>query len=250
MEFALRAGQWAIYSCRVKADKAFSEMKRANRVGLLIAMISVLVLGMGNAGTWAQKDSIDEGHPAVREFAKRMAGLKSIMADVECTISRPEMKMTAPFTGSLEARGESYALKMDGIEIYSDGQSRWQYMPEEKEVTVTTLSDVSTSPLDRPMQLFQEYSTLFKVRYRGEHVKDGVRYLDFTFYPRDLRQPYTQIHVSVVASTYMPYKMTYMGKDGVSYLLTLKNVKPNAPVRSSFNFESQGYKGVEVIDLR
>lgn len=225
-------------------------MYQLKKLALVATLQWVVLLFVGFTPANAQKDSIDEGHPAVRAFASRMASLQSMTADVECIVSRPNVKMTAPFIGSIEAKGECYVLTMDGLEIYSDGTSRWQYMPDANEVTVTTLSDVAASPLDRPLQLFREYSSLFKVRYRGEHTKDGVRYLDFTFYPRDLRQPYTQIHVSVVASNYTPYKMTYMGKDGVSYLLTLKNFKRNAPVRSSFSFNPQSHKGVEVIDLR
>ena len=189
---------------------------------MVAALVSVVLVVCGATAARGQKDSVDEGHPAVREFAARMASIGSMAAE----------------------------LKMDGLEIYSDGKSRWQFMPEDKEVTVTALSDVASSPFDRPMQLFQEYDKLFKVRYRGEHVKDGVRYLDFTFYPRDLRQPYTQIHVSVIATSYIPYKLTYMGKDGVSYLLTLKNFKRNAPVRSNFAFDPKGVKGIEIIDLR
>lgn len=225
-------------------------MYQLNRFVPVAALLSLLLLAAGGGEAKAQKDSIDEGHPAVREFARRMASLKSMTADVECTISRPNVKMTAPLTGRIEAKGESYVLTMDGLEVYCDGTSRWQYMPEANEVTIAPLADVSVSPLDRPMQLFKEYDRLFKVRYRGEHVKDGVRYLDFTFYPRDLRQPYTQVHVSVEASSYAPYKMTYMGKDGVSYLLTLKNFKRNAAVRSVFSFDPQSHNGVEVIDLR
>lgn len=204
----------------------------------------------GGGAVFAQKDSIDEGHPAVAEFARRMSTLKTMRSDVECQITRPNMKMAVPFKGSIEARGASYALKMDGIEIYSDGKERWQYLPEEKEVTITTLSDVTSSPLDRPLELFLQYSTLFKVRYRGEHVKDGIRYLDFTFYPRDLRQPYTQIHVSVQASNYNPYKVSYMGKDGVSYLITLKNFTRDVEIRQNFSFDPKSYRGIEVIDLR
>lgn len=225
-------------------------MKRECKMVLVAVGLLGMQLSVGVGGAMAQKDSIDEGHPAVQEFARRMASLRSMTSDVECTVVRPNVKMTAPFTGSIEAKGESYVLKTDGLEIYSDGVSRWQYLPESKEVTVSTLSDVSNSPLDRPLQLFREYSKLFKVRYQGEHTKDGVRYFDYTFYPRDLRQPYTQIHVSVVALDYTPYKMTYMGKDGVSYLLTLKNFKRNAAVRSSFRFDPKAHKGVEVIDLR
>ena len=226
--------------------KMLGYMKRL----MVAALVSVVLVVCGETAACGQKDSVDEGHPAVREFAARMAGIGSMAAEVECMINRPDVKMTAPLKGSIEAKGDCYVLKMDGLEIYSDGKSRWQFMPEDKEVTVTALSDVASSPFDRPMQLFQEYDKLFKVRYRGEHVKDGVRYLDFTFYPRDLRQPYTQIHVSVIATSYIPYKLTSMGKDGVSYLLTLKNFKRNAPVRSNFAFDPKGVKGIEIIDLR
>lgn len=195
-------------------------------------------------------DELDEAHPRVRAFARSMADLQSFSADIECAIETPSLTTEKGVKGRILARGESYKIVTPGLELYSDGRSRWQYLSEQNEVTIVPLDSVEAAPLDHPLQLFKRYATYFKVRYRGERRESGKTYLDYSFYPRNLRQPYSQIHLEVLGEGYIPSKLTYRGKDGTTYLIVMRNFKKNAPIAESLGFDSAHHPGVTVVDLR
>ena len=49
---------------------------------MVAALVAGLLIACGATAARGQKDSVDEGHPAVREFAARMAGIGSMAAEV------------------------------------------------------------------------------------------------------------------------------------------------------------------------
>ncbi len=212
---------------------------------LLIAICLVLsrpARGQGNR---------DDSHvQEVRAFFQHMRALRSLKAHVVMQVDNQQRGVKASYEGDLEMRGNAFHFAGMGMEIYSDGRSRWQYLPEEREVTVYPVDTASSAPLDRPLRLLREYQKDFKVRFRGERSANGKTYYDMTLYPRDIRVAYSQIHVAVDKKTLAPEKLTYQGKDGVHYIVRIGRFKPNAKVRTSFAFTPPKGADVEVIDLR
>ncbi len=212
---------------------------------LLAIMLIVPAAAFGQA-----LDQLDEGSPQVEAFARAMSNLESFSADIEYAIQSPSLTTETGLKGKLLAKGEAYKITTPGLELYSDGKVRWQYLPEQNEVTIAALEPVEATPLDHPLQLFKHYAEYFKVRYRGQRTEGGKTFLDYSFYPRNLRQPYSQIHLTVQAGVYIPYKITYQGKDGTNYLITMSNFKKNAPIAEALAFNSAAHPGVEIVDLR
>lgn len=192
----------------------------------------------------------DTSHPTMREFAQYMLSLKSMSARVECKIENQMTGITSSYTARIEARERAFFLEGMGMEIYSDGVTRWQYLPDANEVTISEINPSETNPMEQPLEIFRHYEKQFKVRFRGERIDKGVAYYDFTLYPRSLSTDFSQIHLTITKQGLAPHQMTYQGKDGVIYLINIQEFKPNAKVRTSFQFDPTQHKGVEVIDLR
>ena len=186
----------------------------------------------------------------LHKFVDRMASLKSMKASVKLQVVNQQNSTTNTYNGTLESRGNAYFFSTMGMEIYSDGTTRWQYIPSVKEVTVTTVDTTSGSPLDNPLSVFAHYRELYKLAYRGAAKEQGKSIHRFHLYPKDLSSPFSQIHVHITQSDLTPSSITYKGKDGINYTVEITEFLPDAPVRESFAFSKKGRGKVKVIDLR
>lgn len=203
--------------------------------------------------TYAQqtKENGDtRGKEIAIQFSKKMAALHSFRAALNLEIKYPQQKTPRVYTAAIEARGAQYYFNGMGLEIHSDGCSRWQYVASSKEVTITTVDSTSTSPVDNPLRLFSSYQDDFRIQFRGERTEGGHTYYDLSLYPHDINQPYSQIHIALYKQTLYPAKFSYFGRDGSRYIIELKKFDPNAQVRSVFSLDTKKLKGVTVTDLR
>lgn len=186
----------------------------------------------------------------MRQFAEKILSLRSMEAVVLCQVDNQQTGVKSEYRANLEARGNSYFVSGMGMEIYSNGVSRWQYLPDVNEVTISKVDTAAANALEQPLRIFEHYEKQFKVRYRGERKEGGQTYADFTLYPRSLGTPYSQIHLSIRKGDLQPMQMTYQGKDGVHYKVIVEDYKPNANVRKEFSFDLSRHKGIEIVDLR
>ena len=216
-------------------------------------VLSIIFFSSLARTTYAQqtKETGDtRGKEIAIQFSKKMAALHSFRAALNLEIKYPQQKTPRVYTADIEARGAQYYFNGMGLEIYSDGCSRWQYVASSKEVTITTVDSTSTSPVDNPLRLFSSYQDDFRIQFRGERTEGGHTYYDLSLYPHDINQPYSQIHIALYKQTLYPAKFSYFGRDGSRYIIELKKFDPNAQVRSVFSLDTKKLKGVTVTDLR
>lgn len=195
-------------------------------------------------------DDEQRGLEIATRFSKKMGALKTFRAVVGFSIEHPQWKSPRSYTATLEAQRPAFYFSGMGHEIYSDGVSRWQYMPAQKEVVVMPVDSTSLSPIENPLRLFSHLGTNFRIYFQGERTEGKERYYDLSLYPHDLNAPYSQIHVALHQETLYPAKFSYIGRDGVNYVVSISSFSPNAKVRKNFALDTKALKGVKVTDLR
>ncbi|MEW5846617.1 MAG: outer membrane lipoprotein carrier protein LolA [Bacteroidota bacterium] len=187
----------------------------------------------------------------VKSFSNKMQEIKSLSATFNFTLENLQERITDTHQGKILAKGKMFYLDLMGMEVYSDGQTKWQYIKEAKEVTISKMNVKENSFLDDPMKLFKDYDKNFKYKYVGQqNIKNRVIH-EVDFFPRDLNLPYSSVKLQFDANTLEPYLIRYQGKDGNNYIIQIKNFKSNVPLRDDrFKFEVEKHKGVEVVDMR
>jgi len=187
----------------------------------------------------------------VRSFSNKMQEIKSLSATFSFTLENLQERITDTHQGKILAKGKMFYLDLMGMEVFSDGQTKWQYIKEAKEVTISKMNVKENSFLDDPMKLFKDYDKNFKYKYIGQQkLKNRVLH-EVDFFPRDLNLPYSSVKLQFDANTLEPYLIRYQGKDGNNYIIQIKNFKSNVPFRDDrFKFDVEKHKGVEVIDMR
>ncbi|KAB2868433.1 MAG: outer membrane lipoprotein carrier protein LolA [Bacteroidales bacterium] len=213
-----------------------------NRISALVfILISFNLLGQENP----------EATQAVKDFSQKMQAVKTITATFTFTLENLQEKIKDTHQGKIVAKGNKYILEMMGMEVYFDGLTKWQYIKEANEVTISKQTTGDGGFLDDPSKLFKDYDKNFKSKFIGEHKDKNRTIYELDFFPKDLNLPYSAVKLQFDKNTLEPVLIRYQGKDGNNYIIKVKTFKSNLPLRDErFSFEPQKHKGIEVIDMR
>lgn len=149
--------------------------------------------------------------------------------------------------GSIIISKDMYKLELADNITWFNGSTTWNYLIQEKEVTITKPDKKDDSFMTRPSAIF----TLYKKGYKTRFIEETSRSDVIDLYPEDLKSDLIRIRLTIGKSSPDLVNAEYKRKDGTSIYLIVDEynlkVKPDI---SAFTFNPQNYKGVEINDMR
>ncbi len=215
----------------------------------LLLIISALV-----ASTFANAQ-VDEGRQLLDKVAQKANSYKNICADFVYDYENLAEEKTESQQGTLLIKGKKFHIDFEGTSIFSDGKSRWVYLKESNEVTITKIeTKESDTPEDRllsdPMSLFSYHKNGFKYLLVGTEMVAGKQMQVAEISPINKNQKLFKVKYWIDANNNL-YQIKCFQKDGTRITLTLNNMKVNQKVEdSNCTFNASQYPDVEVIDMR
>lgn len=175
---------------------------------------------------------------------------KSPKAAFTYSVENAAGKVLSSKKGSVVMKGNKYKVFMDGMEIFSDGRTIWNYDKSAKEVTVNTVE--SNGSAMTPQRMFTNfYDKDFYYKYNGQKTVAGRTMQEIELTPTDKTKPFHKVYLLVDKAKNMIYSARFLEKSGGRYSYTVTNLQPTAAVAdTAFVFNKAKYPGVEVIDLR
>jgi outer membrane lipoprotein-sorting protein len=150
-------------------------------------------------------------------------------------------------TGSIILSKDRYRLDMPGNIIWFNGETSWNYLPDEKEVTVAKPDKKDNSFLSKPSAVFSVYKKGYKVRLLEEKTSSYL----IDLYPEDINSDHIRIRLNIGKPSLDLKSLEYKYKNGITAVLTIKEYDlKQQPDNSEFSFSPDKYKGVEIIDMR
>jgi outer membrane lipoprotein carrier protein len=204
--------------------------------------------------SWSQENQITQD-PAAREILDKVSAktksMKSIQADFELVIEDRKEKTKNTSSGNLVIKQNKYKINSEGSTIYYNGTTMWTYMVKNNEVTITEPDNKSGDFMSNPAVFFTSYNRDFKYRYVRETTVNGSRCHEIDLFPKNLDQPYSRIKIFIGVKSELPEIISSIGKDGVDYTITLKNIVLDSEITdATFTFDPAKFKKVEVVDMR
>lgn len=191
------------------------------------------------------------GKDLVREFSNKMLAYQSVSFNLSFTIENLQEGISETYEGKFKLKDKSYYLDLMEMEVYFNGQTKWQFIPTVNEVTISEPIDLDGGFFDDPTQIFRSYEQDFKSKYMGEKVVRGVSFYEVELYPEDLSAPYSILKITFKKQNLEPVSVKYQGKDGVNYIIEIESFKVNQQMSSDeFNFVPANHAGIVVVDLR
>jgi chaperone LolA len=152
--------------------------------------------------------------------------------------------------GTVVMKGNKYKVNMDGMEIYSDGKTIWNYDRSANEVTVNTVDDNGGAMTPQKL-LTNFYDKDFYYKYNGLKKDGGKTVQEIELTPTDKSKPFHKVYLLVNKATNTISSAKFLEKTGSRYTYSINSLKPSVNVKDSdFIFDKSKHPGVEVVDLR
>ena len=147
-------------------------------------------------------------------------------------------------------KGNKFKVSMDGMEIFSDGKTVWNYDKSANEVTVNNVNEGGNSMT--PQKIFTNfYDKDFYYKLNGTKKEGSKTLSEIELTPTDKTRPYHKVYVLVDKATNTIYSAKFLEKSGGRYSYTVNTLKASSGVADTeFAFNKSKYPGVEVVDLR
>ena len=173
-------------------------------------------------------------------------------ADFVFSMVNKEMDINEENAGTIEVKGQKYKVDLAdaGVEVYSDGNTIWNYMKDGNQVTVTSVEEDGSELMD-PSSIFSIYERGFQSKFIKETQEGGKTLYEIELYPDSDEYQVTKIVVWINKATMMLDKAILYSTDGNQYGIDVKKMNTNVDFQDSdFVFNAAKHPDVEVIDLR
>ncbi len=150
-------------------------------------------------------------------------------------------------SGSIILSKDKYLLDMTDNIIWFNGETSWSYLPAEKEVTIAKPDKKNDSFESKPSSVFSIYKKGYKTKLLEEKADSYL----IDLYPESLESDHIRIRLSIGKPSLDLKSIEYKYKNGVTAVLTVKEYDlKQIPDNSTFVFQPEKYKGIEVVDMR
>ena len=149
--------------------------------------------------------------------------------------------------GSIILSGDKYKLILGENTVWHNGETIWNYLSAEKEVTITRPDKKDHSFQNRPSEIFSMYKSGFKSRL----IEDRSDAYIIDLYPEDIKSDLVRVRLIISKADLNLRSLEYKGREGLVITLQISeyNLKQK-PDPETFIFHPEKYKGVEINDMR
>jgi outer membrane lipoprotein carrier protein len=226
-------------------------MRLFNHILFIMKKLAVVVFLIAGFIFASNAQTAPLGKDLIKSFSEKMQSFQTIKADFSFTLENLQEGFSDTHKGDFSFKGKNYTLNLMGMKVFFNGTTKWQFIPEANEVTISKPTSLDGGFFDDPTQIFRDYEQDFKSRFIGEKVEKGVSLYEVDLYPEDLSAPYSIIKIIFKKQNLEPVSVKYQGKDGVNYIIEVSRFRSNVPINDTdFAFEPTKHKGIEIVDLR
>jgi outer membrane lipoprotein-sorting protein len=208
-------------------------------------IIALLFAGVIALNVNAQDDAKAKG--ILDKLSAKTKSYSTIKAEFQYSMINKTDGLNETQSGTIEIKGNSYLLSIQGQDIISDGKTIWTHIKESEEVQINSVSEDDEEGIS-PNKIFTLYETGFKYKFVEE--KNNIQTVNL--YPKDAEsKAFHRISLMIDKVKQQITEVSIFGKDGTQTIYKIKSFTPNTAISDSrFTFNKANHPGVEIIDLR
>ena len=221
-------------------------MKKTGIIAILGLCVNIV---FAQQPTQTRKYQDAESTEILKELSKKISAYKSISIDFTFRSEKNE-KLVDEIKGSTIIKGEKYVLKTTQQEIYCDGINLWNYLPEQKEVTVSLFDKNDNSQMMNPVKIIQNYEKSYKSAFIKETIEKGVLIQVIDLTPTKTTS-YYKVRLTLDKNKNQIMRLTVYEKQGMQYVYIVNKFEVNQTLSDTqFVFDTAKFPNVEIIDIR
>ena len=209
---------------------------------LLSIAILFLVTVTANAQDKKAKELLDQVTAKVKTY-------DNITIDFKYTLTNNKENINKESKGNVIIQGNKYVLNFMGVTKIYDGKKSYTIVPEDEEVTISSLNDKDEKAIT-PSKMLTFFNSGYK--YAWDIVQDikgrKIQYIKLT--PTNTKDARKEVLLGIDSQTKHIYNVIEMGKNGTRTTLTVNSFKTNQPLsKNQFTFAASKYPNYYINKL-
>lgn len=201
----------------------------------LLSIAFILFMGFSTqAQDKKAKDLLDQVTAKIKSY-------QNITLDFKYTLNNAKENINKESKGNLILAGNQYVLNFMGVTKIFDGKKSYTIIPEDEEVTISSLTENGDNAIT-PSKMLTFYTSGYK--YTWDILQDvkGRKIQYIKLVPSSSKDKRKEILLGVDSQTKNIYTVIEVGKNGTKTTLTVNSFKTNQPLsKNQFTFVAAKY---------
>ncbi len=181
------------------------------------------------------------------DFSARATKAPSVSMEFTMITSDLAENTADSVQGSLLLKKDNYKLALGENQVWFDGETTWNFLEAENEVTITKPDKKDHSFQNHPSDIFTMYKSGFKSRL----VEENSSAYTVDLYPTDIKSDLVRVRLNIRKTDLTLLDFEYKRRDGVVINIRIgKFDLEHKADPSEFVFPAARFKGVEINDMR
>jgi len=173
----------------------------------------------------------------------------NIVIDFKYTLNNAKENINQDSKGNVTIDGNKYMLNFMGVTKIYDGKKTYTIVPEDEEVTVSSVNDSDDKAIT-PSKMLTFFNSGYK--YSWDIVQDvkGRKIQYIKLIPINSKDQRKEIMLGIDVQTKHIYNLIEIGKNGTKTTLTVNSFKTNQPLsKNQFTFVASKYPNYYINKL-
>ena len=180
------------------------------------------------------KDLLDQVTSIVKSY-------DNIIIDFKYTLNNAKENINQESKGNVTMKGNQYVLNFMGVTKIFDGKKTYTIVPEDEEVTISTVNEKDNSAIT-PSKMLTFFNSGYKFSMDILQDVKGRKIQYIKLVPTNAKDQRKEILLGIDVQTKHIYNLIETGKKGTKTTLTVNSFKTNQPLsKNQFIFVASKY---------
>ena len=188
------------------------------------------------------KELLDQVTAKVRSY-------DNITIDFKYSLNNAKENINQDSKGNVTMKGNQYLLNFMGVTKIFDGKKTYTIVPEDEEITVSTINEKDDSAIT-PSKMLTFFNSGYKYNMDILQNVKGRKIQYIKLVSTNPKDPRKEILLGIDVQTKHIYNLIEIGKKGTKTTLTVNSFKTNQPLsKNQFTFAASKYPNYYINKL-
>jgi len=183
------------------------------------------------------------------QVTAKIKSYDNITIDFKYTLANAKENINKESKGNVIIQDNKYVLNFMGVTKIYDGKKSYTIVPEDEEVTVSSLNDTDEKAIT-PSKMLTFFNSGYKFTWDILQDVKGRKIQYIKLVPTNAKDQRKEILLGVDSQTKNIFNVIEMGKNGTRTTLTVNSFKTNQPLsKNQFTFVASKYPNYYINKL-
>jgi outer membrane lipoprotein-sorting protein len=229
-----------------KSEQPKQFPKKINKIMSKKVLLFSAILFSFNFSIQAQDNQAKDLLNKVTSIVK---GYDNIVIDFKYSLNNAKENIHQDSKGNVTMKGNQYVLNFMGVTKIYDGKKNYTIVPEDEEVTISTINEKDESVIT-PSKILTFFNSGYKSSMNKLEDTKGRKIQYVKLVPTNAKDPRKEILLGIDVQTKHIYNLIETDKKGTKTTLTVNSFKTNQPLsKNQFTFVASKYPNYYINKL-